>query len=223
MSTPGRIAQTAPALLLALTLAACTGGAEQPEGAAPSTPAPTTTATKSQASLRERAAPYQVALGNVAGRIPRHKRARFRRAIARPVRTWVDAGFVEGPWPRGGFRAAFTPFAGGITKRARADADLLTLQPVGSSLAEVVPERRRVVISLTEAGGRVAGATARVDVRVVGVDRAGVRQRVNVRGELYLTPTRSHGWQIFGYDIDRWAEKGAMTAPGGSPRQGRGR
>ncbi|HEX2175119.1 MAG TPA: hypothetical protein VHG70_04345 [Nocardioidaceae bacterium] len=222
MSTPGRTVKTAPVLLLVLTLAACTGGAEKPEGAAPATPStPSATATESQPSLRERAEPYDVRLGKVAGRIPRHKRARFRRSLSRPVRAWVDAGFVAGPWPRQGFRAAFGPFAGGITQRAGADVDLLTLKSVGSSLTQVVPERRRIVLSVTEAGGHVVGATARVDVRVLGVDRGDGRQRVHVRGELYLTPTQSHGWKIFGYELDRWVEQGAMTAPSSATRHRR--
>ena len=82
------------------------------------------------------------------------------RALSRPVRAWVEQGFVAGPWPRNGFRAAFAPFAGGTRSAAMRDADLLTLQRSGSSLTEVIPLRRRVKVSVTTHRARVAGQPA---------------------------------------------------------------
>jgi hypothetical protein len=213
MSRRHRAVVAALALLLAASLTACTGDrAGAPQGTA--TPTPTTTATGAAPSLRERAAPYQVRYRQVAGEVSR--RRQYLRALARPVRTWVDGGFVRGPWPReDGFARAFVPFGRYISDRARRDAGLLTLQALGGSLVEVIPQRRRIAISVTGARGHVVGATARVDLRVLGLDRSGRRTRVNVRGDLFLTRVKSHGWKVFGYQLDRWIEEGAMVGGGG--------
>lgn len=194
-------------VLLALSLSGCTGDpppagdrAEPP----PSTPSPTTTG--EVPSLRERAAPYDIAYRRVAGSLPRAKRARTLRFVTRPVRAWVDAGFVRGPWPRERFRQAIAPFNRGITPRARTDADLLTMRGLGPSLVEVVPRRRRVRVSMTAVRGRAVGATAHLDLRVFAVDDRDRRMRVQVRGDVYLTYVKERGWRIFGYSLDRWVD-----------------
>jgi hypothetical protein len=187
-------------VLLALSLGACT---DEPE-AQPSPP-PSPTATEQAPALRQRPAPYAVRFGKVAGHLPQGRRGQILRALARPVRAWVDGGFVQGPWPRRRFRAAFAPFGQDIAARARRDAGLLTLYAEGRSLVEVVPQQRRIAVSVTTARRRVVGATARVNLRVLGVDRRGRETRVSLRGDVYLTRTGEHGWQIFGYDLDRWA------------------
>jgi hypothetical protein len=190
----------AAALLLAVSLGACT---DEPE--ARSGPRPSPTATEPAPELTQRAAPYAVRFGKVAGHLPQGRRGQILRALARPVRAWVDAGFVDGPWPRRRFRAAFAPFGQGVAARARRDGGLLTLHAEGPSLVDVVPQRRRIAVSVTTADRRVIGASARVNLRVLGVDRRGRQTRVNLRGDLYLTRTTAHGWRIFGYDLDRWA------------------
>jgi hypothetical protein len=209
-----RAAAVAPALLLAVALTACTG--DPPKGPqASASPSPTSTATTGAPTLRERAAPVQVRYRRVAGEVAKARRQQYLRALARPVRRWMDDGFVHGPWPREHrFAGAFVPFSRQIRDRARRDADLLTLQSVGASLAEVVPRRRRIAMSVTGVRGHVVGATARVDLRVFGVDDSGRRMRVNVRGDLFLTRVESRGWKIFGYQLDRWVEEGAMTRGG---------
>ncbi len=193
-------------LVASPALTGCTD--DQAPRTSPGSPTPVPTATEAAPELQERAAPYQVRFGKVAGQVPRRKRERVLESIARPVRRWVEAGFVGGSWPRERFREAFVPFGQGIAERARKDADLLTLQALASSLTEVVPQRRSIVVSATTVGGRVVGATARLKLRVLGLEESGSRRRVNLRGEVYLTPTRRHGWQIFGYDVARWVEGG---------------
>jgi hypothetical protein len=207
----GRRAVTTPVLLLTLALvpalAACTGD-DQTAGA----PRPTPTTTKAAPDLSRRAAPYRVRLATVAGDIPRSRRAPYLRALAAPVRKWVDAGFVDGPWPRGRFTAAYAPFGRDVARQARRSGDLLTLRAHGQSFEHVVPERRWVVLSVSAVRGRVVGATARVNLRFLGQGEGARRVRVHVRGDLFLTRTRAHEWKIFGYDLDRWEERGAMTA-----------
>lgn len=214
MSSPHRSPAAVLAVLLVLSLGSCTGEPEPQRTGSP-TPTPTTTATGAAPSLRERAAPYDVAYRRVAGRLPDGRRARSLRAITRPVRAWVDDAFVTGPWPRRRFNAAVVPFNRDTTRMARRDARLLTLQALGGSLVEVVPERRRIRVSATAVRGRVVGATVHVDLQVLGVDRQRRRHRVHVRGDLYLTHSKAQGWKIFGYDLDRWADKGAATVEGG--------
>jgi hypothetical protein len=78
----------------------------------------------------------------------------------------------------------------------------------------VVPERRRIKVSVTSARGHAVGATAGVDLRVFALNERRQRLRFHVRGDLYLTHSKTQGWKIFGYDLDRWVERGAMTEGG---------
>jgi hypothetical protein len=204
MRDPSKVLGTALASvlsLLALVLSGCTGENEGGQASAP--PAPDATQTGSAPALRAEPASYDVAYGRVAGHVPRPRREATLRTLSRPVRTWMGHGFVDGPWPRDGFQAAFAPFAAGIRSTAMRDADLLTLQRSGSSLAEVIPVRRMVKVSVTTHRARVVGATARVDLRLLTVDRSEHEERVGVRGDLYLTPVEGRGWSIYGYDLEQ--------------------
>jgi hypothetical protein len=202
MTTRARPMAVTATLLAAVALGGCTGEPEQSAG--PAEPSPTRgTPTADAPDARQQAAPYRVGFTRVAGGVRPSERERFRRVLARPVRQWVQAGFVKGPWPRQGFRAAFRPFAHGVAPAARRDMRLLTLHPHGGTFVEVVPQRREVTLSATTVQGRVVGATARVDLRVLGLDETRRRTSVRVRGDLYLTRTPKQGWQIFGYRLHR--------------------
>ena len=196
------------ALVLGLSQCSSDGG---PGGASTS---PSDTATGDAPSLQQRAVPFEVRYRRVAGDIRKARGQGTLRAVSAPVRAWIDAGFVRGPWPRQAFGEAFAPFGRDITATAHRDADLLTLKSVGPKLVAVVPQRRQVGVSVTGVRGRVVGATARVNVRVLGLSRAGERTAVSVQGDVFLTHVESHGWKIFGYQLDRWVGKGAMTRPG---------
>lgn len=212
MRKRGRTTRAAAAALLLLPVVACTGeSGTGPKGAEPSP-----TSTGSAPSLRERAAPYDLAYRQVAGKLPRGERERLLRAITRPVRAWAAGGFVDGPWPRRRFKPAFSPFTRDITGTARQDARLLTMYAVAPSLVDVVPLRRRVRLSVTVPRDRPVGATASVDLRFLGLTDRSRRVRVSVRGDLYLSRPDARGWQIFGYDVDRWVERGAMIDGGGA-------
>jgi len=209
MWSPPRSLIAAAVLLLGLGAGACTSESDTGES---TTPASDPTATDDAPRLRERAAPYDLSYGRVAGRLGPGKRARSLRAMTRPVRAWVNAGFVEGPWPRRRFEAAFAPFTADTAKSARNNARLLTMQALGPTLVDVVPQRRRVRVAATAAGGRPVGATARVDLRVFGLNQQGNQLSVHVRGDVFLSATDAKGWQIFGYDLDRWVERGGREA-----------
>jgi hypothetical protein len=202
-------------LVLGVGAGACTSESGSGESAGP---APDPTATDDAPRLRQRPAAYDLSYGRVAGKLAPGKRKQSLRAITKPVRVWVDEGFVEGPWPRKRFEAAFAPFSAGTAKSARNNARLLTMQALGPNLVEVVPQRRRVRVAATAARGRPVGATARVDLAVFGLNEQGSRLRVRVRGDVFLSATKAKGWQIFGYELDRWVERGGQGKTEGGDR-----
>jgi hypothetical protein len=205
MCSPRRTLIAAAALLLGLGAGACTSESGS-DGSAGTPPDPTATGDAPQ--LRQRAASYDLSYGRVAGKLGRGKRKQTLRAITRPVRVWVNEGFVEGPWPRRRFEAAFAPFSAGTAKSARNNARLLTMQALGPNLVDVVPQRRRVRVAATAARGRPVGATARVDLAMFGLNKRGNSLSVHVRGDVFLSAAEGKGWQIFGYELDRWVERG---------------
>jgi hypothetical protein len=215
MRSPRRTLIAAAVLLLGLGAGACTSESDSGE---PAGSAPDPTATDDAPQLRQRAASYDLSYGRVAGKLGRGKRKQTLRAITKPVRVWVNEGFVDGPWPRKGFEAAFTPFSAGTAKSARNNARLLTMQALGPNLVDVVPQRRRVRVSATAARGRPIGATARVDLAMFGLNQQGSRLSVHVRGDVFLSATKEKGWQIFGYELDRWVERAGGSKTEGGDR-----
>jgi hypothetical protein len=215
MRSPRRTLIAAVVLLLGLGAGACTS---EPDAGESAGAAPDPTETDDAPQMRQRAAAYDLSYGRVAGKLGRGKRKQTLRAITRPVRVWVNEGFVEGPWPRKRFEAAFAPFSAGTAKSARNNARLLTMQALGPNLVEVVPQRRRVRVSATAARGRPIGATARVDLAMFGLNQQGSRLSVRVRGDVFLSATKDKGWQIFGYELDRWVERGGPRATEGGDR-----
>lgn len=214
MWTRHRLPVVVPLLALLFVCSACTGDDQSRRAGhtAPPDPTPTATATGPAPRLHEHAEPYRVRYRRMAGQVPRPRREHYRRVLSAPVRQWVDRAFVEGTWPRGRYRSAFLAFRPGITARAKRDGDLLTWGSTGTELSTVVPQRRRIGLSVTTVGRGVVGATARVDLRMLAVARDGSRRRATLRGDLYLTRVEGHGWKIFGYDLSRWDGDGATSA-----------
>jgi hypothetical protein len=181
-------------LALALTGAACTGEAE-PEAASSTSAAPEPEV-EPGARL---AALGPVRVDTVAGSLP-GKRGRVRDQVATVVDGWIAAAYLDGPYPRDGFRRAFPDFTQGARTQARADRRLMSNAGIGTRVQDVVPRRRSIRIDVLAPGGRPRGATARV--RLVYATRGEVSRRVLVRGRLYLT-RNERGWKVFGYDMAR--------------------
>jgi hypothetical protein len=181
-------------VLVTLTGTACTGG-EEPE-AAPGTGAVTDLQVRPGARL-ESLGPVRVdtVAGSLAG-----KRGRVRDQVAAVVDGWIAAAYLDGPYPRGGFRRAFPDFTQGARSQAQADRLLMSNAGIGTRVEDVVPRRRSIRIDVLAPRGRPRGATARV--RLVYATRGEVARRVLVRGRLYLTRTE-RGWKVFGYDMAR--------------------
>jgi hypothetical protein len=197
---PSRAARAvAAAACLALSVSACSGDTSDPSadpgdratGASEGTDAPSpleTTAT----------------LGKITGKLPKGKRSKVRRQVARAVDAWFDAAYVGGDYPRNDFAASWPGFTTGAKARAKADKADLSNQDIGPQVDAVEAVTRKVAVDVLAVKGHPAGATARFVLRFR--TQGEVQRKVEVRGRLFLTPGHD-GWRIFGYDVTkgRWA------------------
>ncbi len=198
-------AAVAVSALLLCTAAACS---TTPSTSAPSSPAAAApgsdevaTASATPAQTIRVASSTTVTVGVVRGKIGRGDRRRAVRKIGRVVDRWLNAGYLDGTYPRGQFgERGLRGFTVAARARGRADRDVLTNARLGQKIAGVVPKRRRVWIDLLAVRGRVMGATARVRLkyRTLGTPR----RTVEIGGRVFLRPGPS-GWRIFGYDVTR--------------------
>jgi hypothetical protein len=187
---------------VALTVGACGGSDSSSPGAAPST---------SSTSGGDAGPATKVLLGKVAGTIKKKNwktfmddhRTTMLKQVGEAVDTWIDGGFVGVDYPRDDFASAFAAF----TDPAKQDADrqqrLMTNWDLRHNIDGVEVKKRTVTVDVMAPKGRPAGATARVDL--VFTTTGDTRERVTVRGRLFLTPGHG-GWSIFGYDVSRGAK-----------------
>lgn len=146
----------------------------------------------------------QARLGEVVGRVPvAERRAALRRSRA-VVDGWIDAAYVAGEWPRASYPRAFAGFTPGARRQARGDLRLLTNAGIGRRVDSVRATQRRVTYDVLASRRRVAGVTARVQLRYRTTGE--VRRTFTVRGRLFLTPTRQ-GWRVFGYDLTKGSRR----------------
>lgn len=142
-----------------------------------------------------------VRVGEVVGRTRPAARTHAVRAVGRVVDGWVDAAYVEGPWPRRRFSGSFPRFTRGARTQALGDGRLMSNAGIGRRIDGVRATQRRVVVDLlADRRLRPTAATARVQLayRTTG----GVEETFRVRGRLFLTRTRT-GWRVFGYDLTK--------------------
>jgi hypothetical protein len=183
------------AACLALSLSACSGDPSEPSAEPGDDPAGPSEATDAPAPLETTAT-----LGKVTGKLPKAKRSKVRRQVARAVDAWFDAAYVAGDYPRNDFAASWPGFTTGAKVDAKADKALMSNQDIGAQIDAVEATTRKVSIDLLAVRGHAAGATARVVLRFRTDGE--VRRKVEVRGRLFLTPTPD-GWRIFGYDVTK--------------------
>jgi len=185
-----------PAISLVLLAGACSddGGGEEttPEPADRAAGAPT---------LRQQPADLDVEIARLSGALPKAAAQDLSQRLGRVVATWFDGGFLTGDYPRENFAgyASFTPDA---ARLARRDAGVTSNAQLGSQWVQVVPTRQVVRLYVFAPAHRPSGATARVELVMVGMSDAGTASELAVTGELFLTKT-DNGWRIFGYDLQR--------------------
>ena len=195
-------------LALALLAGACSGDDETPAPEPDQAGAPT---------LRQQPADLDVKIARVSGALPKAEAKAVTQRLGHVVATWFDGGFLSGDYPRSSFSgyAAFTP---GAAKLARRDSGVTTNAQLGSQWVQVVPTRQVVRLYVFAPGHRASGATARVELVMVGADESGSASELAVTGQLYLTKTKA-GWQIFGFDLQRSVgAPGAFQSPSSKQR-----
>jgi hypothetical protein len=184
---------TIGALLLTLSLSACSGDSSDPS-ADPSGDPSSSEATD--------APPLETTatLGKVTGKLPKGKRSKVRKQVGRAVDAWFEAAYVGGDYPRNDFAASWPGFTTGAKSDARSDKALMSNQDIGSQISSVEPTARKVTVDVVAVRGRAVGTTARVVLKFR--TDGDVQRQVQVRGRLFLTPT-PEGWRIFGYDVTK--------------------
>jgi hypothetical protein len=197
MRTAPRRASAIAATLLSLAIAttACSGDSSGPEGAVPSDGATSATDPDAPPPLATTAT-----LGRVTGKLPKAKRSKVRKQVARAVDAWIDAAYVAGDYPRDDFTKAWQGFTSGAAAEARGDKRLMSNQSIGSKISAVDAKTRKVTVDVLAVNGRPAGATARFVLRFA--TSGDVHRKIVVRGRLFLTPGKG-AWQIFGYDVTK--------------------
>lgn len=197
-------------LTLAVATTSCTGDSAAPPRASvsgasrtpPATTAPTPTSTASITRLDKRDATLEVTIRQLQGGVPSKARGRLRRAIGRPIASWVDAGFTAGPYPRSGFRSAFSTWTPQAARLGRSDRDVTTNAALGPRVSDVSLDRASARLFVFASSGVTGGATAKVHLRLQESRSNGKVRAVVVSGSLYLTRQRNR-WEIFGYDLSR--------------------
>lgn len=186
----------AAAALLLGGLVGCSGGSDpaEPQSGATGSAGPSGSAAPRPVATRARA-------GEVMGRTRPAARRQAVRAVRRVVDGWIDAAYVDGPWPRKRVTGSFPGFTPAARRLAAGDARITTNAPVASRIDGVRATRRRLVVDMLANRRRTpVAATARLDLayRTTGT----VQRMFHVRGRLYLTRT-SDGWRVFGYQLTK--------------------
>jgi hypothetical protein len=153
--------------------------------------------------LSQRDAPLRVSVSKVTGKLSKSARLRLKTSAGRPVRRWLDAGFVKGTYPRADFSQTYGVFTAGAAQSAKRDRSLLTNIQLGPRLVDVAAKRRSAQLSVLAVHGHPRGVTVRVRLILLGVHRDGSRVTVRLAGDVYLTRTPAGAWKIFGYDLTR--------------------
>ncbi len=190
----------APALALVVLLGACSDDSDDPAASDPPSRAGAPT-------IRQQPVGLDVKIARVAGHLPKAAAKDLTHRLGRVVEGWFKGGFLAGDYPRKHF-AGYASFTADAARLARRDAEVTTNVQLGSQWTQVVPTRQRVRLFVFAPGHRPSGATADVQLVLLGAGSAGAMSELAVTGQLYLTKTES-GWQIFGFDLQR-----SVGAPG---------
>ena len=203
-------------IALTLGLAGCTGDGDDEQS---STPLPS--GSGDAGTELPQAGPVQVRVKTVWGRWPdkgTKQSDQLAKRAGSAVTQWMDKAFVDldYPTPAGAgdaeVGAAFATFTSGAADQARRQVDLTTNIPAGRDLVDAVATRRVVRLIGYAPRGTAVGATAAVELVLVGATDDGKQTETAVTGELYLTRAKA-GWRVFGYDLQR-----SSGAPGSYAR-----
>lgn len=190
------------ALALALVLSSCTGG-DDPEPAPTSTSPSDSSSTADAQRLQKSNAELVARIVQIDAGFKKKQRTHISRQIAKPIRSWMDAAYLAGDFPRGHYTHKDFP---GWTRQAAAlatrDKRVTTNAAVSHKVVRVVAHRRTARLFVFAVRGRTGGASAKVAMTMTAELKSGHRTRYAVAGQLYLTRKANH-WRIFGYDLHR--------------------
>jgi hypothetical protein len=185
----------APALTLVVLLGGCSDDSDD-DAAVPDPPSRAGAPT-----IRQQPVGLDVKIARLAGHLPKAATRNLTHRLGRVVEGWFKGGFLTGDYPRKNF-AGYASFTADAAKLARRDAEVTTNVQLGSQWTQVVPTRQRVRLFVFAPAHRPSGATADVQLVMIGAGSSGAMSELAVTGQLYLTKTES-GWRIFGFDLQR--------------------
>jgi hypothetical protein len=191
----------APALALVVLLGGCSDDSDD-DSASPDPPSRAGAPT-----IRQQPVGLDVKIARLSGHLPKAATRDLTHRLGRVVATWINGGFLAGDYPRKHF-VGYASFTRDAARLARRDAAVTSNVQLGPRWTQVVPTRQRVRLFVFAPGHRPSGATADVQLVMVGAGSTGATSELAVTGQLYLTKTGS-GWRIFGFDLHR-----SVGAPG---------
>jgi hypothetical protein len=200
--TSSRAAGLALVVVLTTSLTACTHDDDtSPEPTSSTSPSDTTTANAPQ--FEKSNAHLDVAIKQMGGGVRKSHRKAIKHAIAKPIKAWMYAAYLEGDFPRGHYNGkSFPGWTSDAAHLAKKDKDITTNAAVSSKVVGVVADKRTAALYVFAVGGLTGGATARIHLKMTAAKENGDRISFVVAGELYLTRKADH-WHIFGYDLHR--------------------
>lgn len=182
------------AVTLSLGLVGCSGD-DDPEEKSPT----------SEPTVAPDGIETEVEVGAVAGKLAKRPAQEAAAEVAAVVDDWIDAAYVGGEYPRSDFGDAYPGFTKGAAGLASKQSGLMSNQDVGEDVEAVTATRRVVRVDLLAPKGKVAAATAHVNLVM---DLEGDPARTDqVRGRLLLT-RKGGDWRIFGFDVERGEARG---------------
>ena len=136
----------------------------------------------------------RVEVGEIVGKLAKGPARDVAADVAKVVDRWLDAAYVGGDYPRSDFGDAFPGFTKDAAALASRQPDLMSNKAVGEKVDEVTATRRVVRVDVLAPKGKVAAATAHVNLVI---DLAGDKARTDqIRGRVVLTRSNG-GWQVF--------------------------
>ena len=209
------------AACLVLATSACTGDDADPSDSSdPSGMSDPVASSEPAPSLQQEPAPQKVTVRRVWGRWPGGVQSARTRHVVRQaggaVTGWMNGGYVGVAYPAEGqdsFDGAFATFTPGAAREAEGQDGLTINTELAADLVDTVPTRRRVSMAVYAPHGRAVGATASVQLVLLGLRTDGNRVETAVTGDLYLTRPAGQPWRVFGYDLQR-----STAAPGSYAR-----
>jgi hypothetical protein len=189
-------AWTAGVALVAATAMGCNGDDDSSSDETPQT------STGATITLTRPSEPLKVEIAQLRGGVKKKDFGKIRRAIAKPIAAWVDAGFLKPSYPTSDFDGAFGSWTEQAGELGLRDRDITTNAALGPKLVATVADQQSAKLYVFANHGRTGGATAHVLMRFTGELSDASLVHFAVRGDLYLTRKDSQ-WQIFGYRLSR--------------------